>query len=152
MLSIKSHPITHKLASQYLSLVFHHTANLNAHLEKIKCDVLCTHRIWATLTCRALSCIQCNWLSTPLHVSLLVCTWHKADIPPQQTCATKLAPWEVCRRKAEVCSGANDTCMVLSSRSIKQLRNWPTSALADSAVGVAILTCHGRSQLQKNCP
>ena len=43
-----------------------------------------TSQIWPW----ALSCIQRNWLPTPMHVSLLVCTRRKADFPPQQTCAT----------------------------------------------------------------
>ena len=42
----------------------------------------------------ALSCTQHNLLSTPTHVSLLVCTRRKADFffPPQQTGATTLMP------------------------------------------------------------
>ena len=40
-----------------------------------------------------------NLLSTITHVSLLVCTWRKADFPPQKTHANTLAPGEACRQK-----------------------------------------------------
>ena len=59
------------------------------------------------MTPGALSFTQRNWLSTPTHVSLLVCTC-KADFPLQQTGAATVAP----RRNAEACSRANDTWAV----------------------------------------
>ena len=52
---------------------------------------------------------QRNLLPTPTHLSLLVCTRRKADVPPAQPGATTLAPGEACQRKAEACSGANYT-------------------------------------------
>ena len=109
------------------------------------------YNIGYQLRLRALSCIQCNLLSTLTHVSSPVCTWCKADFPPQQTRATTLAPGEACRRKAEACSGTNDTWCYLSDpkRNCAIDRQIPgLNVLADSAVGVAILTWHGRSELQ----
>ena len=58
---------------------------------------------------RALSWAQRNWLSTPTHVSLLVCKQRKADFPVAQPGTTTLAPGEACRRIAEACSRTNDT-------------------------------------------
>ena len=49
-----------------------------------------THTNTHAHTQRALSCTQRNWLSTPTHVSLLVCTRRKADFPPAQPGATTL--------------------------------------------------------------
>ena len=42
-------------------------------------------------TVGALSCAQCNLLSTATHVSLIVCIRRNADFSPQQTRATTLA-------------------------------------------------------------
>ena len=85
---------------------------------------VCSHHVSAVPTmCLyipwALSCTQHNLLSTLTHVSLLVSTQRKADFPPQQTGATRLAPGEACRQKAEVCSDAKDTYCYFSD--LKQI-------------------------------
>ena len=94
-------------------------------------------------TYRALSCTQRNWPFTPIHVSLLVCTRRKAS--PAATRRQYSAPGEAWRRKAEACSGANDTwCYFSDLENVPlKLRNWARpslNALANNAVGVAILT------------
>ena len=75
---------------------------------------------------RALSCTQHNLLSTPMHVSLLVCSRRKADFPPQQTGSTTLGPGEACRRKAEVRSSANDTWCYFTDLHTRRLHTQQT--------------------------
>ena len=57
---------------------------------------------------------------------LASCTRHKADFLLQQTAAATLAPGEACRRKAEACSGANETwCYFCDLKNAPlQSRNW----------------------------
>ena len=60
-------------------------------------------------------------------------------------------PGGACRRKAEACLGTNDTMCYFSdpkSDCATGLQIPGLNTLADSAVGVAIWTCHGRSELQ----
>ena len=85
-------------------------------------------RVLESQSLRALSCTQHNLLSTPTHVSLLVCTWRKADFHLPQTGAPTLAP-------GGTYSGANDTWCYFSDLKIApmQLRYWPkncTNAIA----------------------
>ena len=88
------------------------------------------------------------------HVLLLVCTRHKADVPPVQPGATTLrlerrVGGKQRRVPAQIIPGAILPIETLRQWNCATDREIPgLNALADSAVGVAILTCHGRSELQ----
>ena len=82
-------------------------------------------------------------LSTPTHVSMLVCIQHKADFPPQQTRANRLRLER--RVPVQMILGA---ILVIQKALGSLTEKIPgLNALVDSAVGVAILMSH-RSELQ----
>ena len=106
---------------------------------------------WPQGSCRSLRlCPILHTAQLTFYTDTCIISRRKADFPPQQTRATTLAPWEAFRRKAEACFGAKDTWYYLTDRKSSRAtdrRRPGLNALADSAVGDAILTCLGRLEL-----